>query len=127
MATKISDSTKRNVLDGNHHVKPRLRVAIKHFLNISPGSQQLLLFLSFTEIYCDSKPLTPPFPSLTPPFPSLPPPFPLPFPPLPPSLSFPPLSLSPLPFPPLPPPFPHPLPPAPRTLSFFTQNRLIFP
>lgn len=80
MATKISDSTKRNVLDGNHHVKPRLRVAIKHFLNISPGSQQLLLFLSFTAIYCDSKPLTPPFP---PPFPSLTLPFPsltLPFP-----------------------------------------------
>ena len=72
MATKISDSTKRNVLDGNHHVKPRLRVAIKHFLNISPGSQQLLLFLSFTAIYCDSKPLTPPFPpSLSFPHPSL--------------------------------------------------------
>ena len=92
MATKISDSTKRNVLDGNHHVKPRLRVAIKHFLNISPGSQQLLLFLSFTSIYCDSKPLTPPFP--------------LPFPSLSPSLSFPHPSLSPLPFPSLTLPFP---------------------
>src|SRR5690625_4138760 len=106
MATKISDSTKRNVLDGNHHVKPRLRVAIKHFLNISPGSQQLLLFLSFTAIYCDSKPLTPPFP--------------LPFPSLSPSLSFPHPSLSPLPFPSPPLPFP-PLPtPAARNLTLWT-------
>src|SRR5699024_7920925 len=111
MATKISDSTKRNVLDGNHHVKPRLRVAIKHFLNISPGSQQLLLFLSFTEIYCDSKPLTPPFPSLTPPFPSLTPPFPLPFPSLP--LPFPPSPFLPSPFP-----SPHSTPPPPA-LSLF--------
>src|SRR5699024_2596437 len=109
MATKISDSTKRNVLDGNHHVKPRLRVAIKHFLNISPGSQQFLLFLSFISIYFASMPLTPlspPPPSFTCPPLSAPPPPPPP--PPPPSLSFPPPSLS------SPPP---PLSPTPDTRS----------